>query len=155
MSGVPGRDAPAPVAFVVPLWPDDTVTLLRQRRRVLRGVSIEVPGGHVDAGETPEEGALRELREETGLRAREVRLLWRGIVSVRLPSPVCIFAATGLRAGRASPDPDERLEPFRVPRAEAFRLLRAGRVRHAPSALALLLALGVVPAPRKGKPSPA
>jgi 8-oxo-dGTP diphosphatase len=34
----------------------------------------EVPGGLVEAGESPDEGALRELVEETGLVGRIVRL---------------------------------------------------------------------------------
>lgn len=33
------------------------------------------PGGHIDEGELPEEAALREVYEETGLRARIVRPL--------------------------------------------------------------------------------
>lgn len=36
------------------------------------------PGGHLEDGEAPEEGARRELEEETGLRVREGELrLWR------------------------------------------------------------------------------
>jgi 8-oxo-dGTP pyrophosphatase MutT (NUDIX family) len=44
------------------------VILLRHRRI---GIWVQ-PGGHVDPGETPEEAAVREIGEETGLRARHV-----------------------------------------------------------------------------------
>ena len=38
-----------------------------------------LPGGGLEAGETPAEAAVREVWEETGLRVKVVRLLWEGI----------------------------------------------------------------------------
>lgn len=37
-----------------------------------------LPGGGLEAGETPAEAAVREVYEETGLRVKAVRLLWEG-----------------------------------------------------------------------------
>jgi ADP-ribose pyrophosphatase len=42
------------------------LVLQKQFRPPIGKVCIEVPAGLIDEGETPEECALRELREETG-----------------------------------------------------------------------------------------
>lgn len=38
-----------------------------------------LPGGGIEAGETPAEAAVREVWEETGLDVKIVRLLWEGV----------------------------------------------------------------------------
>ena len=54
---------------VVPFVSDDEILMVRQYRYALGRETLEIPAGKLDHGETPEQGALRELLEETGYRA--------------------------------------------------------------------------------------
>ena len=70
------------------------VLLLHRTRRdedPNRGKWIGV-GGHIEPGETPEECALREVREETGLRLLDLRS--RGVVRFRSDEDMYLFTAT-------------------------------------------------------------
>ncbi|MET7874649.1 NUDIX domain-containing protein [Streptomyces cyaneofuscatus] len=59
---------------------DGHLLLIRLQDPDEDGPYYEIPGGGVKAGETPEEAAVRELREETGLHGsvgREVARVWK------------------------------------------------------------------------------
>jgi ADP-ribose pyrophosphatase len=98
------------------------MVLVRQYRHSLRRSMLEVPAGRLEAGELPLVAAERELEEETGLRARDWRLL-----CVFAPAPgfcserIHLFLASGLEAlgEQARPcDPDEEIAVERALPAE-------------------------------------
>ena len=61
------------VAVIEPHFKEDSAAQANKKR--MRKVTLCLPKGTVDPGETPLEAALREVREETGITARNVAKL--------------------------------------------------------------------------------
>ncbi len=105
------------------------ILLVRQYRLPARRSLWELPAGRLDEGETPLAAAKRELREETGYRART----WKKLVSF-FPSPgfvsekMTIFVATDLTGGEAQPMDDERIECRWFTPKELGQWIRAGKI---------------------------
>lgn len=60
---------------IVATTEDGRFIMVRQHRLGTDEITLETPGGLVEGNESPEETALRELREETGYEAGEIHLL--------------------------------------------------------------------------------
>jgi 8-oxo-dGTP pyrophosphatase MutT (NUDIX family) len=125
-------------AGVVAIDDDDQVVLVGQHRYTLDGYSWEIPEGGVPMGETPLEGAQRELREETGVEAAA----WRELARVDLSNSVSderavLFLATGLTRGQASPEPTEAIEVRWVPFDDVLAMTYDGRITDVMSVAAI------------------
>jgi ADP-ribose pyrophosphatase len=105
------------------------ILLVRQFRLPAAKSLWELPAGRLDKGEKPLQAARRELREETGYKARK----WKKLAAF-WPSPgfvdekMTIFLATGLTAGEPHPMEDERIECRWFKRKELDRMIRDGKI---------------------------
>src|SRR5713226_5298546 len=59
---------------ILPVLPDGRILLIRQYRHAARQYLWELVAGRMDPGETPKKAAARELIEETGYRAKRMRV---------------------------------------------------------------------------------
>jgi ADP-ribose diphosphatase len=124
----------------LPVHADGRVVLVRQYRYAVDQLVWEVPAGRLDPGETPEQGALREVEEEVGLRAGRLE----GI-SVFFTTPgfcdetMHLFRATDLQAIPPRPEADERIEVRTFAFDEAHAMVHRGEVREGKTIVALLL----------------
>jgi mutator protein MutT len=105
-------------------WSADAALLLTRRAGELRSHAGQwaLPGGRIDAGESPEQAALRELHEEVGLQLDEGSLLGRlddfVTRSGYVITPVLVWAG----AARAlQPNPREVQSIHRIPVTEFLR----------------------------------
>lgn len=118
---------------------DGKIAFVRQYRYAYGQELLELPAGKLDAGETPAECAVRELREETGLIAG--RLIDLGECC---PSPgwmierLHIFAAEDARRGEAALDEGEFLDVVWLERNDALNMVLRNELPDAKTQIALL-----------------
>jgi ADP-ribose pyrophosphatase len=126
----------------LPVHDDGRVTLVRQYRYAVDALVWELPAGRRDAGETPEQGARRELEEEVGLRAGVLEPLLTFWTTPGFCDEVMhLFRASALSSVPARPEPDERIEVARFTLGEVRGMIASGAIREGKTLVALLLEL--------------
>jgi ADP-ribose pyrophosphatase len=134
----PGASAVVPF-LEDPHDPDPRVLLIRQFRHAAEGFIWEVPAGRLDAGESPEACARRELEEETGMRAREIQ---RRTTIYTTPGftdeRIHLFLAHGLEEGSHHREADEFMELHTLRWSEVLELARSGQLQDGKSLVSVL-----------------
>ena len=82
--------------IVLPILEDHSIIMPKVKRHILGGATWELPAGGIIEGESEEEGALRELREETGISISDISRLKKETTLIvsqnRLPMFPFIFS---------------------------------------------------------------
>jgi ADP-ribose pyrophosphatase len=127
---------------IVAIDSESNVLLVRQYRKPAERMLLEIPAGGIERGETPLDGACRELEEETGFSAEK----WEEL-SFFYTSPgfttefMHLYLATDLKPLKRAADDDENIELVRVPLKKAPELIASREICDAKSIAGLLMAL--------------
>jgi 8-oxo-dGTP pyrophosphatase MutT (NUDIX family) len=126
---------------IVPLDENGLVYFVRQYRPAAGQVLLELPAGTLEVGEPPEEAAAREIREEVGMSAGEMREIGSFYLAPGYSTELMhVFLATGLQHDPLDPDADEYLSVEKIPAAQALQMAESGQILDAKTVAALLLA---------------
>lgn len=132
-------------AGTLPVFEDGRVALVRQWRYPLKRYSLEICAGRIERGDTPEETAARELEEELGYRARELRKIGEfNVAPGYCTERLYLYLATGLEQSIQNLDDDEEIEVVKMPFAEALARMRSGEIDDAKSIITLLFAAPLI-----------
>jgi ADP-ribose diphosphatase len=131
-----GRDS----VMIVPLDADDRLLLAREYAAGSDDYQLGFPKGVVDEGEDMLAAAGRELREELGLAARELRIVRRvSLVPGYIQHGTQIVLARGLHPDPLPGDEPEPIEVVPWPLADSDGLLARADFTEARSVAALFL----------------
>ena len=127
---------------VLPLDEDRNIWFVRQYRHAAGRELLELPAGILPAGESPVDGARRELQEETGMTAGTLEpLLSFWLAPGYSTEYMHVFQATQLSPAPLAQDEDEVLTVVKVPLARALVMaLDDSQVCDAKTSLTLLAA---------------
>jgi ADP-ribose pyrophosphatase len=126
---------------VVATTSEDELVMVRQYRHGVGAVTLEIPGGLVDPGLSPAEGARHELRQETGYGGGEWQLLGSlAPVPSVFNNHLHVFLSRGVELeGELEQDPLEDIVVELHPFAEVRDMVARGSIDHAQVVAALYL----------------
>jgi ADP-ribose pyrophosphatase len=130
-------------AVVIPHLPDGRLILVRQYRYAAKQSLWELVAGGLEPGETPSQGARRELQEETGYRARIMKPLLEfypspGVLSEKMH----LFEARGLSPAKGVPDEDERIKTGFFTLKDLAAMMKHHKIHDGKTLVGILFLLG-------------
>ena len=130
-------------AVVVPITGDGRFVMIREYKPAVDRVSLNTPAGGLAPGETPLDGARRELLEETGYTAEHWRALGSFVVdgNAGCGRAHLFLARNAVQVGAPTLDETEEIEVVLLDEPALRAAVAAGEVTMLPAAAAIGLAL--------------
>lgn len=127
---------------IVPLIDSETVLLIRQYRQAVGEVLLEIPAGTLEPGESPDACAQRELEEETGYQAQQMRRLFSQYLAPGYSQEVLhVYLAESLQPTRQRLDEDELNELVPTPLNQVTEMILQGVIKDSKTIAGLLMTL--------------
>ena len=123
---------------ILPITTEGKLVLVRQYRKALDKVIVEIPAGKLEKGEEPLASAKRELEEETGYKADKLDFIVSFYTSPGFADEIIhLYITDTLEKGQLAPDEDEFLDVLEVNLEEAEEMVENQTIHDAKTVFAV------------------
>ena len=130
---------------IIPVLPNGDIALIRQFRYPVNQEMIELPAGKLDSNEVPEKCALRELEEEIGYSAKNIKFLTKIHPAIGFANEeMYIYMATELVKTQTNLDKDEFLILHPTTLNNAMEMVWSGNITDVKTIIGLHWALKIL-----------
>src|SRR5512136_2347803 len=114
---------------ILPIDSKGNILLVRQFRHAVGKELLELPAGSIDPGETPEQAAVRELREETGYRPGKLEKMGGFYAAPGYCTEYLhFFRATQLKKSPLTAEDTDEIELVPTAPADIAELIASGEI---------------------------
>jgi ADP-ribose pyrophosphatase len=124
---------------VLPVLPDGRIVMIQQYRHATRQYLWELVAGRMEPGEDPKQAGARELAEETGYRAKKLKIFLEVFPTPGfLEEKMYLILALDVIPGPASPEDDEKIISAVYAPGKLEQMIHSGKLHDAKSVAGLL-----------------
>ena len=124
---------------MLPLTVDNKIIMVKQYRKAVEEVLLELPAGKLEEKEEPVECVQRELEEETGYRAGSVKKIISFYTSPGYSNEILhLFLGQDLKFTTKNPDKDEFVETEIIEKNQIMNLIFRGKIKDSKTIIGLL-----------------
>ena len=114
---------------IIPIINEKDLIMVKQYRKAVEKIMLEIPAGILEVNEEPRETALRELKEETGYEAEKLKYIMEFYTSPGYcDEKIYLFLATDLKEGEVMLDPEEFVEHEIYSIDELVKMVNRGEI---------------------------
>lgn len=114
---------------IIPIIDDNKMIMVKQYRKAVEKIMLEIPAGILEVTEEPREAALRELKEETGYDAEKLKYIMEFYTSPGYcDEKIYLFLAENLKEGEIDLDPEEAVEHEIYSIEELVKMVNRGEI---------------------------
>lgn len=126
---------------ILPLTEDGYVYMVKQFRKPVESILLEIPAGKLDAGENPLECAVRELKEETGLIANDMKYILEFFTSPGFSNEkMYLYLAQDFKYETNNLDDDEFLDVIKIKFEDLLLMIDNGEITDSKTIIGILAA---------------
>lgn len=115
---------------IIALTSKGEIILVRQYRKPVEQVMLEIPAGLFDKGENLTAAAKRELEEETGYKAEKIKKVFSAFMSPGYSTEKFhYFMTKDIKKTTQRYEEDEHIKVVKIPILAAWRMVKSGKIK--------------------------